>query len=91
MAYSANNLSLVASGVGTLTGKVWSLRTEDAAGTVDTAGYISDGYARGMAVGDLVFRVIPSTGLGGVHIVQSVTVGGAADLTDTTAIATDTD
>lgn len=91
MAYSANNLILVSSPVGTLKGKVWALQTEDATGTVDTAGYISDGYARGMSVGDLVIRVIPSTGLGGTHLVQSVTVGGAADLTDTAALATDTD
>ena len=91
MAYSANDLRLVSAPVGSLAGKIWHLRTEDAAATVDTAGYISDGYARGMSVGDLVFRVIPTTGLGGLHLVQAVTVGGAADLTDAVALATDTD
>ena len=71
----------------------WSYDSADAAATVRVSGYITDGDALGLGVGDLVFQS-DSAGATVAHIytVVSVASGGAADLSDGTAITvTDTD
>jgi hypothetical protein len=71
----------------------WHYNSADAATVVRVTGYISDGAALGMKVGDLVFQTDLAAGaVGHVYMVKSVTAGGSADLSDGTAIvATDTD
>lgn len=93
MAYSTDNPpALVSQGVG---GKFrqWMYDSADAATVVRVTGYISNGDALGMKVGDVVTQV-DSTGATVAHLysVVSVTAGGAVDLSNGTAItATDTD
>jgi hypothetical protein len=81
--------------VGGVGAQLWSYRSEDPAATVDTAGYITNGGALGMRVGDLVSVVDtndspPDIRLMAVNSV-SATYPGAVDLQDTTSADTDTD
>jgi len=80
------------SGVGSAP-TIWHYNSTDAATLVRAAGYITNADALGMAIGDLVFQTDQTGGtVGHIYMVNSVTAGGAADLTDGTAItATDTD
>jgi len=92
MAYSTSNPPVLLSGFNDQNGRIWQYKSADAAATVDTAGYISNGDDLGMLVGDLV--VVHDTGTPAVtlHAVQSVTAGGAVDLFDAgSTISTDTD
>lgn len=71
----------------------WSYNDADAATAVRVSGYITNGSDLGMKVGDIV---IQSDSAGGavahIYTVVSVAAGGAADLSDGTAIVvTDTD
>jgi hypothetical protein len=94
MAYATGNPpSCVTQRVGATGGAFWVYNSTDAATAVRVAGYITNGYALGIRVGDLVFQVDTAGGtVGHIYQVNSVTVGGAVDLTDGTAItATDTD
>lgn len=105
MAYDTNNLRLIAQGTaqrkrnasGTLLsngGALWFYHSTDAVAAVRVSGYISDGDARGLVPGDLVFVVDTDASpiTVSICIVTSVAAGGAADLSDGTAItATDTD
>ena len=71
---------------------LWFYDDADAATTVRGSTYFSDGDALGMKVGDIVIQS-DSAGatVGHIYIVASVTAGGAANVTDGTAIdATDT-
>lgn len=73
------------SGVG---GSLWALATVDAIGTVQGAGYISDGVAKGLNIGDIVFvqifggGVITDTYICAVVSVNTTT--GTATLNSTT-------
>lgn len=97
MAYISANLNLVA---GTLGGGGVRLFTyaagADAQATMRVANYFSDGYRKGLRVGDFIFASLTS-GAGAVFIVnQSVSGAPAAtdtvDVNDGNAIAvTDTD
>lgn len=75
--------------------RVWQYESADAAATVDTAGYITNGGALGMKVGDMVDVFNTAGVIWTRHIVDSVstTYPGATDLRDGTTIgsATDTD
>jgi hypothetical protein len=94
MAYSvANPPALVSSLLGTTKGKVWSYDSTDAATVVRADAYISNGFYLGMSIGDIVDHI---DSVGGTvahrYVVKSVAAGGAADLTDGTALTvTDTD
>ncbi len=85
MAYSTDNPPFVLTeGVGGFM-RLWGYKSTDATGVVDGSGYITNGDALGMQAGDVVFVIDtdatpPSMTL---HVVASVTAGGAADLTDT--------
>ena len=72
---------------------LWIYDDADAATTVRVSGYITNGDALGMKVGDLVLQ---GDSVGGtvahMYTVVSVTAGGSADLSDGTAVdATDSD
>ena len=86
MAYDSDALSMKVAGKGENSPNWWSLMTADANADVYAAGYISDGDARGMKVGDLVFQSSPAATLGYIYMVVTVTALGSADLSDGTAI-----
>ena len=71
---------------------LWFYSSTDAATVVRAAGYISNGDDLGMKVGDIVLQSSTDASVAHIYIVNSVTAGGAADLSDGQAIsATDTD
>lgn len=93
MAYSTSNPpAMVTQRVGG-GAAIWMYNSTDAATVVRVAGYITNADDLGMKVGDIVIQVDTAGGtVGHIYQVNSVTAGGAADLTDGTAIvATDTD
>lgn len=67
---------------------VWEYTSADAAATVDTSGYITNGGNLGMKVGDLVFVRDTGTPLTTCHYVVTVsaTAPGAVDLSNGTTI-----
>jgi hypothetical protein len=81
MAYSTGNPpALISQGLGGY-GKQWAYVTAaDAAGTIDGADFITNGYDLGMKVSESVIVVDTATPLTTFHRVESVTTGGAADL-----------
>lgn len=95
MAYSTSNPpQLVQGTVGGVGSQVWSYRSTDAAATVDTASYITNGGNLGMRVGDqvIVTDTDASPPVVTIHMVNSVsaTAPGAVDLQDAFT-TTDTD
>lgn len=92
MAYTSATLSLNSPGPFNGTGKIWTYLTTDAATAVRVAGYFSDGWNRGMRVGDLVIGINTSTFAAQFYIVNAGSATVAIDVTDGLAIAaTDTD
>lgn len=96
MAYNKNGLSLLKSvqAPGDNPFNVWVYKSTDPATAVRVAGYITDGSAKGMLAGDVVYSVKTDASPISVqiHIVSAVTAGGSADLSDGLAItATNTD
>lgn len=90
--YSTSNPPvLVRQGIGNQTPSKWVYSSVDASTVVDAAGYFTNGHALGMKVNDIVEVTDSDTGLMTTHIVNSVTAGGAADLTDAVASTTVTD
>lgn len=79
MAYVPANLSKIAGGVGGPS--LWYLTGTDIHTDADASGFISDGYDKGLKVGDLLIYVKSSATIGAtLHSVQTVTTGGAATL-----------
>lgn len=95
MAYSTSNPpSLLSQRVGAAGGTLWWYTSTDAPTVVRVTGYISNGDALGMQAGDMVMGVDSDASPIALqlYIVTSVTAGGAADLSDGTAVtATDSD
>ncbi len=94
MAYvTTNPPNLIVCGFNALTTSIWSYESTDASTVVDGDGYITDGDALGLKVNDLVLVVDTdaSPPVMTSHIVNSVTAGGAADLTDLGATLGSTD
>jgi hypothetical protein len=94
MAYATTNPpALISQLVGKAGGSMWIYDSADAATAVRVTGYITNGSDLGMSVGDIVDQ-IDSAGATVAHryVVVSVAAGGAADLSDGTALTiTDTD
>ena len=91
---TASPPSLISQRIGASGGALWFYKSTDAASDVRQSGYISNGDALGMKAGDVVFGVDTDASPIAVqlYIVTSVTAGGAADLSDGTAIdPTDSD
>ena len=80
MAYAASGLNLLAQGVGDAP-SLWTYTSTDIHTTVDGTDYFSDGDARGLKVGDVMF-VNKSDATKGttIHYVGTVTAGGAATI-----------
>jgi hypothetical protein len=94
MAYSTDNPPRCAvSAVGASGPNIWTYDSADAATVVRVTGYITNGDELGMKVGDMVYQGDTAGGtVAHLYTVVSVASGGAADLSDGTAIvATDTD
>lgn len=72
--------------------RVWGYKSADAAATVRVSGYITNGGALGMKVGDLVFVWDTATPLVTTHQVISVstTSPGAVDLSDAVTVGSST-
>jgi len=92
MAYTSSTLNLVTESPLTGAGQTWHYTTADAAATVDTSGYITDGGSRGMKVGDIVLVRDTATPLVTSHLVISVstTYPGAVDLSNGTTVGLNT-
>lgn len=74
---------------------LWVYRTEDAAATVDTAGYFTPANDV-LRVADVILRITVNSGgtptAAGFHIVNQIAGNGAVDVTDALAlVTTDTD
>ena len=95
MAYSTSSPpALISQRVGADGGALWFYKSTDAPTVVRVSGYITNGDDLGMKAGDVVIGVDTDASPIAVqlYIVTSVASGGAADLSDGTAItATDTD
>ena len=94
MAYATSNPpALVSSQLGSTSGKFWVYDSTDAATVVRVSGYITNGSYLGMAIGDVVDQIDSAGGtVAHRYVVVSVAAGGAADLSDGTAlVVTDTD
>lgn len=102
MVYVPEGLSLKKGGLSGQRHNEWILEGSDAATVVRVSGYISDGVARGLQIGDLVYSFQYTTYVGQyefttpivsvtLHVVVSITAG-VVDLSDGLAIpVTDTD
>ena len=104
MVYKPAGLSLFRGSMSGQDYNKWLLDSEDAPATVRVDGYVSDGQARGMRVGDLVelrqwttftdqyTKTGPILAFQLLVVLSLATTGDAVDLSDGTAIAvTDTD
>lgn len=94
MAYvTTNPPAMVTQRVGATGAAQWMYNSTDAAAVVRVAGYITNADDLGIKVGDVIIQTDTAGGtVGHIYLVNSVTAGGACDLTDGTAItATDSD
>lgn len=79
MAYVPANLIKLAQGVGGPS--LWTLTGTDVHTDADASGFITDGYDKGMKVGDMLIYIKSTATIGAtLHSVQTVTTGGAATI-----------
>ena len=95
MAYTSANLVCVSYAPLTGAGQLWQHTSADTGAQAQVSGFITDGGAKGMRVGDLVQHTNSGTKLVSTHRVMTVssTYPGVVDLSDstTTASGTNTD
>lgn len=95
MTYATSNPpKLLIHALGGVGPAVWTYDSTDGAGTVDAAGYITNGEDLGMKVGDLVFvtDTDASPVVTTIHRVVAISAAGAADLADGVTVgSTNTD
>jgi hypothetical protein len=85
MAYATSNPpTLMTQNIGNVAPAIWTYTSADAAATIDASGYITNGGALGMKVGDLVIARDTATPLTTSHYVVTVsaTYPGAVDLSN---------
>lgn len=89
MAYSTSNPPMcLVSAMNASSNNIWLYKSTDAATAVDADGYITNGEALGMRVGDIVFVLdtdaspIALT----VHVVSAINTDGSVDLADGVAL-----
>lgn len=81
MAYSSTNPPhLVNQPFGDGGIRTWSYKSTDAIATVCGSSYVSDGYVRGMRVGDIVYVLDTSSTLGSIGYVSAVSTGAGATI-----------
>ncbi len=87
MAYvTTNPPKLIAQGIGGA-GKFWHYESADTVLTVRAANYITNAYLLGMRAGDTVLIRDTATPASSWATMVTVTVNGAGDMSDGTAIA----
>lgn len=91
--YSTGNPpALISQGIGGLAGtRTWVNVDDCATASFDAAGFISNGDDLGMKVGDTVILVdntTPATTLVHGHVVNTVTAGGAVNVSQGVALST---
>lgn len=94
MTYSTSNPPiLISQSIGGAGPKIWIMDNDDPTATVDTAGYITNGVALGMKVGDVVVHEDLSVQTTNQYRVDTLAADGSVDLADgtVTGSATDTD
>lgn len=95
MAYTSANLVCVSYAPLTGAGQLWQHTSADTGAQAQVSGFITDGGAKGMRVGDLVQHTNSGTKIVSTHRVMTVssTYPGVVDLSDstTTASGTNTD
>lgn len=90
MTYVANSPNLIVQSIGGQGIKVYYHSSADAGAAVDTDGFVTDGVALGMAVGDLFIHRDTGTDIVTTHVVKTLNAA-SVDLTDTTTTASGTD
>lgn len=93
MTYATSNPpSLMQQSIGNSAPAIWTYSSTDATATVDGSGYITNGGALGMKVGDLVIVNDTTNKIMTSHYVVTVssTYPGAVDLSNGTTIGTAT-
>ena len=92
MAYSTSNPpALVTQGIGNQGLATWHYTDDDATADVDGDGYITDGVALGMKVGDVVVHEDLSVGTTNNYRVEAVNADGSVNLGDGTVTGSTTD
>lgn len=91
MTYVPLSPSLGVQGIGNQTPAAWYHASADAGGDVDADGFVTDGVALGMKVGDLFIHRNTATDIVTTHVVKTLNANGSVDLTDTTTTASGTD
>ena len=92
MAYATTDrLELITSAPLAQPGRTWYHQSADALAAVNTSGFITDGGAKGLKVGDFVQHLDTTSGTGDLSMHRVLTVSatypGAVDLTDGSVIA----
>lgn len=77
MTYATSNPPYIIAGNGITGPSIWYYSDGDVDSDVDAADYFSDGDARGMKVGDILFHY-DTAGVMTPFFVSAVTAGGAA-------------
>lgn len=92
MAYSTSSPPNLVAGPLTGPGRLWVYTSADATATIDASGYITNGGALGMEVGDILMAYDTATPLTTMHNVISVstTAPGAVDLSNGTTVGLNT-
>lgn len=89
---TANPPALISQGIGGPAGsRTWNLRGVHVTTDADAAGFITNADALGMKVGDTLHLcdiTTPATTLVHGHVVNSVTAGGAGNLSQGVALST---
>ena len=89
MAYTSSNPPALVFGTVGNTRKVWLYSSADAAATIDTAGYFTDGYDLGMRDGDLLLAYDTGQKIWSSHTV--LVAGTIVNLANGTTIGSATD
>lgn len=91
MPYSTNNPpALLVQGVQNAYPATWVHQSADTGAQVQVGGFITNGDALGMKVGDIVQHRNTATNITSRHVVVAVTANGAASLSDSTTDASGT-
>jgi hypothetical protein len=81
MAYTASGLTRLGQGAGGGAPSLWIYNSTDVHTDVDATDYFTDGFDKGMKVGDMVLVGKTTATIGAtLHYVQTVTANGAATI-----------
>jgi hypothetical protein len=90
MAYSTSNPPYVISQGLNGANKIWGYKSENPSQDVNDAGFFTDGYDRGMRVGDVVISTDTGSAITTMHAVNASSTS-SVDLATMVSLPTDTD